>query len=218
MLPVLVMSALMAQAAPPLPSVTPPAASAAAPSAAPAPAQAQAAAPAPAPAMPAPVAAPPVAAVAPAPAPVAAPQPPARPSMIKVDAYHEKAGDRTDSNIWSAFNARQSESGPMAGTWVVTSAEGRKLVSFELRDDGADHKLEGAWRSLTSDVGLTGSGFVSDLYLDGPALEINYATGRAHAPNVLELRKGADGDWRGVLLDPAGHRTEVTMSHAVHTG
>ena len=138
--------------------------------------------------------------------------------MIKVDAYHETAGDRTDSHIWSAFNARQSESGPMAGTWIVTSAEGKKLVSFELRDDGADHKLEGAWRSLTNDVGLTGSGFVSDLFLDGPALEIDYAAGRAHAPNVLELRKGADGDWRGVLLDPAGHRTEVVMSHAVHSG
>jgi hypothetical protein len=143
---------------------------------------------------------------------------PAKPGMIKVDAYHETPRDSTDSHIWSAFNARQSESGPMAGTWVVTSVEGRRLVSFELRDDGADHRLEGAWRSLTNDIGLTGSGFVSDLYLDGPTLEINYARGRTAAPNVLELRKDTDGSWRGVLLDPAGHRTEVVMSHAVHSG
>jgi hypothetical protein len=138
--------------------------------------------------------------------------------MIKVDAYHEKAADRTGSNIWSAFNARQSESGPMEGTWVVVSDDGRKLVSLELRVDATSQKLEGAWRSLTNDVGLTRSGFVSDLFLDGPALEVNYSTGRTHTPNVLELRKGTDGDWHGVLLDPAGHRTEVTMSHAVHAG
>jgi len=216
-LTVLVMSALLAQDAPALPNVAPrPVAQVAVP----APAGTTTAAPVqPAPA-PEPVAAVPVVAVAPVsppPAPVAAP-PPSKPGMIKVDAYHERAGDRTDSNIWSAFNARQSESGPMEGTWVVASDDGRKLVSLELRVDATSQRLEGAWRSLTNDVGLTRSGFVSDLFLDGPALEVNYSTGRNRTPSVLELRKGTDGNWHGVLLDPAGHKTEVTMSHAVHTG
>ena len=219
MLPVLVMSALMMQSVPALPSVAPQARSAAPQTAAAtdtAPAVvtpvAQVTAtpePAPAPAVQAPV----------APAPVApAPLPPAKPGMIKVDAYHEKAGDRTDSSIWSAFNAKQSESGPMEGTWVVTSAEGRKLVSFELRADAPDRHLEGAWRSLTNDVGLTRSGFISDLFLDGPALEIDYARSKTATPTVLELRKGTDGAWHGVLLDAAGHRTDVVMSQAVHAG
>jgi len=219
MLPVLILSALLAQSAPALPSVAP---RPVAPAAAVAPAPAEPAAAAAAPVVPAPVAvtpAPaPVAAAPVAPPPAAAPSPPAKPGMIKVDAYHEKAGDRTDSNIWSAFNARQSESGPMEGTWIVTSAEGRKLVSLELRVDASSQRLEGAWRSLTNDVGLTRSGFVSDLFLDGPALEIDYSTGRAHTPNVLELRKGTDGAWHGALFDPAGHRTDVTMSHSVHAG
>ncbi len=214
MLPVLVMSALLAQDAPALPNVAPhPVAQAAAPAEAAAPVAA-APAPVPAAASPEPVVAAPVVAV-----PVAAPPAPVtKPGMIKVDAYHEKAGDRTDSNIWSAFNARQNESGPMEGTWVVASDDGHKLVSLELRVDATSQRLEGAWRSLTNDVGLTRSGFVSDLFLDGPALEVNYSTGRTHTPNVLELRKGADGDWHGVLLDPAGHRTDVTMSHSVHAG
>lgn len=223
MLPVLVMSALMMQNAPALPSVTPPA-SASSPAK---PAAAQPATPVSAPAAPAEAA--PVTPVAPVtaapdpvpapPAPVAAPPPaPAKPGMIKVDAYHEKAGDRTDSNIWSAFNAKQSESGGMEGTWVVTSADGRKLVSFELRADAPDHHLEGAWRSLTNDVGLTRSGFISDLFLDGPALEINYARSKTATPTVLELRKAQDGQWRGVLLDAAGHKTPVVMSQAVHAG
>ncbi len=227
MLPVLVMSALMMQNAPALPSVTPPASA----SSQAKPAAAQPGTPAPSPASsPAPVEAAPVMPVAqvtaapePAPAPPApvvapspAPAPSAKPGMIKVDAYHEKAGDRTDSNIWSAFNAKQSESGGMEGTWVVTSADGRKLVSFELRADAPDHHLEGAWRSLTNDVGLTRSGFISDLFLDGPALEINYARSKTATPTVLELRKSEDGQWRGVLLDAAGHKTAVVMSHSVH--
>lgn len=141
-----------------------------------------------------------------------------KPGMIRVDAYHETPRDSTDSHIWSAFDARQSADGPMAGTWIVTSGDGRKLVGLELRVDATSRKLEGAWRSLTNDAGLTRSGFVSDLYLDGPSLEIDYGTGRVHTPNVLELRKDADGVWRGVLLDPAGHGTEVVMTHAVHSG
>ena len=208
MLPVLVMSALLAQDAPALPTVPPPAVSQPAVSS-PAPA-----APAPAPAVPTPVAAPePVVQV-----PPPAPQTPAKPAMVKVDAYHEAAGDRTDSGIWSAFNARQSQSGPMEGTWIVASSDGRKLVSLELRSDASTQKLEGAWRSLTKDTGLTGAGFVSDLFLDGPDLEINYAAGRTQTPNVLELRKTSDGQWRGFLLDPAGRKTDVTMSQAVHAG
>lgn len=229
MLPVLVMSALMMQSVPALPSVAPPAKSAApqTPAAAAATettAAAVAPAPAPAPAEAAPVI--PVAQVTPAPEPVAVtpvaqpvpPSVPSKPGMVKVDAFREKAGDRTDSNIWSAFNAKQSESGPMEGTWVVTSAEGKKLVSFELRADAPDRHLEGAWRSLTNDVGLTRSGFISDLFLDGPALEINYARSKTATPTVLELRKSEDGQWRGVLLDAAGHKTDVVMSHSVHAG
>ncbi len=150
-------------------------------------------------------------------APPAAP-PAAKATMVKVDAYHETAGDRTDSNIWSAFAARQNESGPMEGTWIVAASDGRKLVSLELRSDASTQKLEGAWRSLTKDTGLTGAGFISDLFLDGPDLEINYAAGRTQTPNVLELRKTADGHWQGFLLDPAGHKTDVVMSQALHAG
>jgi hypothetical protein len=105
----------------------------------------------------------------------------------------------------------------MEGTWIVTGADGRKLVSFELRVDATSQKLDGAWRSLTNDVGLTRSGFLSDLFLDGPTLEIDYAAGRTQTPNVLELRKTMDGQWRGVLLDPAGHATDVVMSQSLHT-
>lgn len=221
MLSVLVMSALMAQSVPSLPSVAPVQVSSsqvkAADPAAPAPAAA-----APVEAAPVTPVSTPVAVPEPAPipqAPLAAPSPPAgKPGMIKVDAYHEKAGDRTDSSIWSAFNAKQSESGPMEGTWVVTSADGRKLVSFELRADAPDRHLEGAWRSLTNDVGLTRSGFISDLFLDGPALEINYARSKTAAPSVLELRKEQDGQWHGALFDAAGHKTPVVMSQAVHSG
>ena len=213
MLPVLVMSALLLQYAPALPAVAPPAVSSPA-----------ASAPAVTPAVQAPVAAAPTVAApapvvqTPTPPPPAAPQTPAKPSMIKVDAYHESAGDRTDSGIWSAFNAKQSQSGPMEGTWIVASSDGRKLVSLELRSDASTQRLEGAWRSLTKDTGLTGAGFVSDLFLDGPDMEINYAAGRTQTPNVLELRKMADGQWRGFLLDPTGRKTDVTMSQAVHAG
>ena len=217
MLPVLVICVLSMQNAPALPSVAPPVVRVAVQSAPPVAAPAAAApTPAPEPATPAPAEPQPTPA-APPPAPPA-PAPVSKPGMIKVDAYHETARDSTDSNIWSAFNARQTESGPMEGTWIVAAGDGRKLVSLELRVDATSQKLEGAWRSLANDVGLTRSGFVSDLFLDGATMEINYSTGPSHPPSVLELRKGSDGAWHGVLLDPAGHRTDVVMSHAVHTG
>jgi len=208
-LPVLVMSALLAQDAPPLPSVAPPSPSPSAPVVA----QSQGAPLAPAPAVTSPA---PVVQATP-PAPAMAP-PAVKTTMVKVDAYHETPRDSTDSNIWSAFAARQNESGPMEGTWIVAANDGRKLVSLELRSDTSTQRLEGAWRSLTKDTGLTGAGFVSDLFLDGPSLEINYAAGRTQTPNVLELRKTADGQWQGFLLDPAGHKTDVTMSQALHAG
>jgi hypothetical protein len=209
MLPVLVISALLVQDAPAQPAASPPARTAAVAPVVPAPVVPPSAAEAPAVPAPAPV----VQAPAAPPLPAAA-----KTSMIKVDAYHETARDSTDSNIWSAFNARQNESGPMEGTWVVAASDGRKLVSLELRNDTTDRKLEGAWRSLTGDTGLTGAGFVSDLFLDGPSLEIDYGIGPAHTPSVIELRRDADGLWRGVLLDPAGHKTEVVMSQAGHAG
>ncbi len=227
MLPVLVISALLAQSVPSLPSVAPQGKTMAPQTAASMPAETAPVTPVsevtavPAPVAPAPAAVPaPVepALVEPAPAPVAPPPSLAKPGMIKVDAYHETAGDRTGSSIWSAFTAKQSESGPMEGTWVVTSADGRKLVSFELRAYAPDRHLEGAWRSLANDVGLTRSGFISDLFLDGPALEIDYARSKTATPTVLELRKTEDGQWHGVLLDAAGHKTPVVMSQAVHAG
>ncbi len=214
MLPALMMFAVLSgQDAAPLPAVAPPVAAPVQT----APAVLPPSANVPAVPVPAPVA--PVAAVPAIQAPLAPPPPAAaKTSMIKVDAYHETARDSTDSNIWSAFNARQNESGPMEGTWIVAASDGRKLVSLELRNDTTDRKLEGAWRSLTGDTGLTGAGFISDLFLDGPSLEINYGTGPAHTPSVIELRKDADGLWRGVLLDPAGHKTDVVMSQAAHSG
>ncbi len=210
MLPVLVISALLMQDAPAVPSVTPPAIApaAAAPQAAPVAPVVAPVAPVAAPAAPAPV----------APTTAVTPPAPAKPTMVKVDAYHESSGDRTDSGIWSAFNAKQSQSGPMEGTWIVTAADGRKLVSFELRVDATSQRLDGAWRSLTNDVGLTRSGFLSDLFLDGPSLEIDYAAGRTQTLNVLELRQTTGGQWQGILLDPAGHATDVVMSQSVHAG
>ncbi|MEI9903545.1 MAG: hypothetical protein WDN06_05850 [Asticcacaulis sp.] len=36
----------------------------------------------------------------------------------------------------------------MEGSWVVYDGSGQKLVGLELRSDGGDGRLDGAWRSM----------------------------------------------------------------------
>jgi hypothetical protein len=156
-----------------------------------------------------------------------APASPAAPEQqqggaVSVDAYHrDYEGPKTseearfDSGIWAAYNAKTSQAGDLEGTWVVSAADGRKLVSLELRSTEArDGRLEGAWRSLLPGYGLNDSGFVSDLSMSGRNIEINYFAPQSHAPTVLQLRKDSSGLWRGNMLDPLGHRTAIVMREA----
>ncbi len=124
------------------------------------------------------------------------------------------AASRLDNNILSAFAARQSEAGPMEGTWIIADGDGHKLVSLELRNAGQPGHLDGAWRAIPAGYGLNSSGLLSDLTLTGRDMEINYFVGHARSPVVLELHKGGDGQWRGSMLDPSGQKTSVLMSQA----
>ncbi len=156
-------------------------------------------------------------------APVAqdAPAAPQSGAAVSVNAYHrDYEGPQTDaearynSNIMSAYTSKEGQMG-LEGSWQVVTSDGRKLVGLELRSDGsAGGRLDGAWRSLLAGYGMNDSGFVSNIALTGRELEINYFPGRAHSPNILQVHRDSDGNWRGSLLDPAGHRTAIVMSRA----
>lgn len=150
---------------------------------------------------------------------VAATAPAAKP--VTVNAYKGNyegqdtaAASRLDNSILSAFAARQSEAGPMEGTWIIADAEGHRLVSLELRNAGGPGQLDGAWRAIPAGYGLNSSGLLSDLTVTGRDMEINYFVGHARSPVVLELHKGGDDQWRGAMLDPSGKKTAVLMSRA----
>ncbi len=146
--------------------------------------------------------------------------PPPQTPPVSVDAYHgnyeaPKTGQELnyDSGIWSAYNAKENQVGNLEGSWVVTTADGRKLVGLELRSNNlVSGRLEGAWRSLLAGFGVNNSGFVSDVDLTGRDLEINYFAGKARSPTILMMHKDGDGLWRGNLLDTTGHKTAIVMS------
>lgn len=120
---------------------------------------------------------------------------------------------RYDSTILSAYS---SKVGQMEGSWEVSSADGRKLVGLELRNEGgARGRLEGAWRSMVAGLGLNETGFVSDISLVGNDMEVNYFQGRARSPTILHLRKETEGRWRGTLMDVAGRKVPIVMARAV---
>ena len=144
---------------------------------------------------------------------------PASAQAVSVDAYHRNyegaktdSEQRFDSGIWSAYNARENQSGPMEGSWVVADSMGHQLIGLELRSDRSDGRLDGAWRSMQASYGINASGFVSDIEVTGRDMEVNYIAGSAHSPNIVRLHKDSDGQWRGSLMDVAGHKTPVMLS------
>jgi len=147
---------------------------------------------------------------------------PSQPAPVGVDAYRgnyegpkSDQEARYDSSIWSAYANKESAMGGLEGSWVVTDAEGHKLVGLELRNDQKlSGQLEGAWRSLQLGFGLNRSGFIANVSLTGHDLEINYAPGRQRSPNILQLRRDASGAWRGNMLDIKGQKTPIVMTKA----
>ncbi len=141
-------------------------------------------------------------------------------SAVSVDAYQRNyEGPKTDrelsfdSGIWQAYASKESQIGNLEGSWVVATADGRKLVGLELRSDHlVSGKMEGAWRSMLAGFGLNNSGFVSDVNLTGRDLEIDYFAGSARSPTILNLHKDTDGRWRGMMLDVMGHKTAVVLN------
>lgn len=135
-------------------------------------------------------------------------------AAVTVNDYHRDyeppKGDserQYDSRIAQAMSARE---GQMEGSWLVSSSDGRKLISLELR--GGTGQIEGAWRSAQASYGLNGSGFVSDVSLTGRELEINYFVGSAHSPIILQLHKDSSGQWRGTQMNVAGDLTPVVLT------
>lgn len=147
--------------------------------------------------------------------------PAAQTPAVSVDAYHgnyeaPKTGQQLnyDSGIWSAYNAKENQVGNLEGSWVVATPDGRQLVGLELRSNNlVSGRLEGAWRSMLAGFGVNNSGFVSDVSLTGRDLEINYFAGKARSPTILHIHQDGDGQWRGNMLDTAGHKTPVVMSN-----
>lgn len=141
-------------------------------------------------------------------------------TAVSVDAYHRDyegaktdSEQRFDSGIWSAYNARENQTGPMEGSWVISDGSGQKLVGLELRND--DGRLDGAWRSMQANYGINSSGFVSDIEMTGRDMEVNYMPGSQRSPNIVRLHKDADGQWRGSLMDVAGNKTPVMLTRVV---
>ena len=142
---------------------------------------------------------------------------PSASQSVKVDAYHgdyESAKTdkemRYDSGILSALSARE---GNMEGSWLVSGADGAKLLALELRSDKLlSGRLEGAWRSMLASFGMNGSGFVSSVDLTGRELEVNYFIGTARSPTILRLHRDGDNLWRGDMMDVAGNKTPIVMS------
>ncbi|WP_155914760.1 hypothetical protein [Asticcacaulis sp. AC460] len=116
---------------------------------------------------------------------------------------------RYDSRLQQASATR---GGQMEGAWQVSTDDGKKLISLELRQSGG--QIEGAWRSSAGGYGLNGSGFVSDATLVGRDLEVNYFVGQAKSPVILHLRQDANGTWRGTSMNVAGEKTPVVLTRA----
>lgn len=145
---------------------------------------------------------------------------PATGGGVGVDAYRrDYEGPKNsqeltyDSGIFQAYASKENQIGNMEGSWVVTAADGRKLVGLELRSENmVSGRLEGAWRSMLAGFGMNSSGFVSDITLTGRDLEVNYFVGGARSPTILNLHKDADQVWRGYMLDTKGEKTPVVLT------
>jgi len=141
-------------------------------------------------------------------------------AAVSVDAYrrdYEGPKDARelsyDSGLLSAYRSKENQIGNMEGSWVVAAANGRKLVGLELRSENAvSGRIEGAWRSLLAGFGMNHSGFVSDINMTGPDMEVTYYAGGARSPTILHLTRGGDAQWRGYMLEPDGEKTPVTMT------
>lgn len=117
-----------------------------------------------------------------------------------------------NANIVEAYHAKEQAVGNLEGSWRLSDAAGIPLMQFELRapkSRGGD--IEGAWRSLVTNLGIGKAGFVSSLSLSGDDLEINWFVGHARSPEVLHLHRIANGNWQGTLMEVSGARSPVSL-------
>lgn len=114
--------------------------------------------------------------------------PSASPSAASTGAY--------DTRVRQSYAAAESFRGRLDGAWTL-SARGGDLMRFQLTDKG-DGRVEGAWRDLRRPGALDASGFVDDVTLAGPKLDLKFKP-QGQSDIHIDLQAAADGGWAGKL-------------------
>ena len=109
--------------------------------------------------------------------------------------------DQLDNRIRGASAAAQSRQGPMDGTWSLQGENGEPLYTFLLVDSARPPAtLEGAWRDLKRDEGLSGTGLIADIRRTDTLLQASFYPKGGQETAALNLIQGGDGDWAGQLV------------------
>ena len=100
------------------------------------------------------------------------------------------------ARVRQSYAAAEAFRGRLDGAWTL-SGGGGDLLRFQLTDKG-DGRVEGAWRDLKRTGALEASGFVDEVTLAWPKLNMRFKA--SATPEIrIGLQATADGRWTGKL-------------------
>jgi hypothetical protein len=103
-----------------------------------------------------------------------------------------------DTRITESARAAQSLQGPLDGSWLLTTADGRALYALELVDPVAGGRLEGVWRDLRRAAPPGDTGVIERLERAPRRLIVSFG-----APPITFVLKARAGGWSGVAKQGA---------------
>jgi hypothetical protein len=146
---------------------------------------------------------------------------------VKVEDYHrsyEGPQDEVeayyDAGVRQAYEAEQALHGPLDGMWTLSAVDGPPLLLLAISDPGGAAgpqgetqagALGGAWRDLSRANDPNASGLIDSVARDGRSVVMRIALHEGAPAATLRLTQGAEGRWRGLLVDGAGPGRAVVL-------
>ena len=122
--------------------------------------------------------------------------------------YGELNGKAYDDALKGAAAAARAAAGPLDGGWILADVDGRRLYRFQLQGRGyGSTEAEGAWRDLDGGPRLKGSGFVDQVGYAADQLTLSFHENGDPDAVVVTVKPVSSGGWSGLLR----RRGEITQ-------